>query len=268
MQKTFLTNTTWITPLLMSQTEEDLLTEIRACIQQGATAFGFMIERLPKTLRTPEKMQTFFREMGDRPIYVTCYLRGDVEQETDDQRAAYLLQALECGATMADVRGDMFAPCDGEMTFDEDAVAKQKALIEKIHAMGKEALMSSHIEFDPKRTLLPCVEYDKKWDFLPYEEVLKIALEHQNRGADITKIVTNADTDEELAENFKTYFRVKEQLDVPLLFLCNGKKCLPHRLAGALIGEPMVFVREASRVAGPKSAQPSIAVMKELMEKF
>ena len=214
------------------------------------------IERLPKELRSPEKMKTFFKEMGDRPIYVTCYLRGDVIDETDEERAQYLLQALECGATMADIRGDMFAPCDGEMTFDEVAVAKQKALIEKIHGMGKEALISSHIE------------YDKKWEFLPYEEVLKIALEHQRRGADITKIVTNADTDEELAENFKTYFRVKEQLDISLLFLCNGKKCLPHRLAGPLMGEPMVFVREASCVSGPKSAQPSIAVMKELMEKF
>jgi 3-dehydroquinate dehydratase len=259
---------TWITPLLLAQTEDALLAEIRACIQQGATAFGFMIERLPQELRSPEKMRMFFSEMGDRPIYVTCYLRGDVMEETDDERAEYLLQALECGATMADVRGDMFAPCDGEMTFDEVAVAKQKALIKKIHGMGKEVLISSHIEFDPKRTLLPCIEYDKKWDFLPYEDVLKIALEHQSRGADITKIVTNADTDEELAENFKTYFRVKEQLDISFLFLCNGKKCLPHRLAGPLIGEPMVFVREASCVSGPKSAQPSIAVIKELMEKF
>lgn len=268
MKKFLPVDRSWITPLLLAQTEDALLAEIRACIQQGATAFGFMIERLPKELRTPEKMKTFFREMGDRPIYVTCYFRGDVIEETDEDRAQYLLQALECGATMADIRGDMFAPCDGEMTFDEVAVAKQKALIEKIHGMGKEALISSHIEYDPKRTFLPCIEHDKKWAFLPYEEVLEIALEHQNRGADITKIVTNADTDEELAENFKTYFRVKEQLDIPLLFLCNGKKCLPHRLAGALIGEPMVFVREASCVIGPKSAQPPIAVIKELMEKF
>ena len=247
---------TWITPLLLAQTEDALLAEIRACIQQGATAFGFMIERLPKELRTPEKMKMFFSEMGDRPIYVTCYLRGDVVEETDDERAEYLLQALECGATMADIRGDMFAPCNGEMTFDEIAIEKQKALIEKIHSMGKEVLISSHIE------------YNQKWTFLPYEDVLKIALEHQNRGADIAKIVTNADTQEELTENFKTYFRVKEQLDISLLFLCNGKKCLPHRLAGPLMGEPMVFVREASCVSGPKSAQPSIAVMKELMEKF
>lgn len=256
MKKFLPAERTWITPLLLAQTEDALLAEIRACIQQGATAFGFMIERLPKELRTPEKMKMFFKEMEDKPIYVTCYLRGDVVEETDDERAEYLLQALECGATMADIRGDMFAPCEGELTFDEIAIEKQKALIEKIHSMSKEVLISSHIE------------YNQKWTFLPYEDVLKIALEHQNRGADMAKIVTNADTDKELAENFKTYFRVKEQLDISLLFLCNGKKCLPHRLAGPLMGEPMVFVREASCVSSPKSAQPPIAVMKELMEKF
>ncbi len=257
MKKTFLkANTTWITPLLMSQTEEDLLTEIRGSIEQGATAFGFMIERLPKELRTPEKMKMFFKEMGDSPIYVTCYLRGDVVEETDEERAEYLLQALECGATMADIRGDMFAPCEGELTFDEIAIEKQKQLIDKIHAIGKEALMSSHIE------------YNQKWTFLPCEEVLKIALEHQNRGADMAKIVTNADTQEELTENFKTYFRVKEELNISLLFLCNGAKCLPHRLAGPLIGEPMVFVREESYVPNQKFAQQPIAAMKQLTEKL
>ncbi len=243
-----------VTPLLMSQTEEDLLTEIRNSIEQGADAFGFMIERLPKALRTPEKMKKFFAEMGDRPIYVTCYLNGDVVEETDDERKGYLLQALECGATMADIRGDMFAPCDGELTFGEDAIKKQKELVNEIHAMGKEALISSHIA------------YDKKWTFLPCEEVLKIALAHQERGADMAKIVTNADTEEELTENFKTYFYVKERLAIELLFLCNGKKCLPHRLAGPLIGEPIVFVKENRYATDKKSGQQPIETIKEIMK--
>lgn len=245
-------NKSLVTPLLMSQTEEDLLTEIRGSIEQGADAFGFMIERLPQELRTPEKMKMFFAEMGDRPIYVTCYLNGDVVEETDEERKNYLLQALECGATMADIRGDMFAPCEGELTFDKDAIEKQKALIAEIHAMGKEALISSHIA------------YDKKWTFLPCDEVLKIALAHQERGADMAKIVTNADTDEELTENFKTYFYVKERLNIELLFLCNGQKCLPHRLAGALIGEPIVFVKENRYATDKKSGQQAIEVIKEL----
>ena len=253
MKPTFLKRkTSLITPLLMAQTEEDLITEIHASIEQGADAFGFMIERLPKELRTPEKMKSFFREMGDKPIYVTCYLRGDVMEETDDERAEYLLQALECGATMADIRGDMFAPGDGELTFDKNAVNKQKELIRTIHDINKEVLMSSHIS------------YNDRWSFLPYEEVLKIAFEHQERGVDMVKIVTNADTEEELFQNFKTYFQAKEKLDIDFLFLCNGSKCLPHRLAGPLIGEPIVFVREKTYVPNPSFAQQPIAVMRKL----
>lgn len=257
MKKSFLNqNTTFVTPLLMSKTEEDLLTEIANSIEQGATAFGFMIERLPKELRTEEKMKMFFNAMGDLPIYVTCYIRGDAIEETDDERAEYLLQALRCGATMADVRGDMFAPCEGELTFDKTAIEKQKKLIEKIHDMGKEALISSHVQAKEKFMFLNC------------EEVLKIALEHQDRGADIAKIVTNADTDEELAQNFSTYFYVKEKLDIGLLFLCNGAKCLPHRLAGPFIGEPFSFVKENKYVEGPKSAQQPISVIRALVDKL
>jgi 3-dehydroquinate dehydratase len=256
MKKTFLNQEkTLITPLLTAKTEEELLIEIANCIEQGATAFGFMIERLPKELRTEEKMKLFFDAMGDLPIYVTCYSRGDVIEETDDDRAEYLLQALRCGATMADIRGDMFAPCEGELTFDETAVEKQKTLIKKIRDMGKESLISSH------------VEYGGKFTFLTRDEVLAVALAHQERGTDMAKIVTNADTNEELAENFKTFFSVKESLDIPLLFLCNGEKCLAHRLAGPLIGEPISFVKE-KKYADERGSQQPIAVIRAILDKL
>ena len=255
--KTFLNRKkSFNTPLLTAQTEEGLLLEINNCILQGADSFGFMIERLPKELRTKEKMQLFFKAMGERPIYVTCYQKGDVVEETDDERADYLLQALTCGATLADIRGDMYAPCEGELTFDNDAIEKQKQLIEKIRAMGKESLMSSHIS------------YNGKWTFLPCEEVLKIALEHQSRGVDMIKIVTNADTDKELNENFKTYFYVREKVKIPLLFLCNGEKCLAHRLAGPLIGEPIVFTKEQSYVTNPNSPQQPVSVVKQWTDRL
>ena len=256
MKKSFLKqNTTFVTPLLVAKTEDELLVEIANCIEQGATAFGFMIERLQEDLRTEEKMTMFFEAMGDLPIYVTCYKNGDVVDETDDERAEYLLRALKCGATMADIRGDMFAPCEGELTVDKTAVEKQKKLIEKIHEMGKESLISSHVSINGK------------FVFLSTEEVLKMALEHQSRGADISKIVAGSHTDEELEENFKTFFCVKEKLDIELLFLCNGEKALPHRLAGPLMGEPFSFVKENKYVEGPYAAQQPISVIRALLDK-
>ena len=66
-----------ITPLLVSTEEGALLREIAACLDAGVDAFGLCIERLPSELRTEQKIKTFFAAMGDKPIYVTCYLRGD-----------------------------------------------------------------------------------------------------------------------------------------------------------------------------------------------
>lgn len=252
--KSFLNNNhTLITPLLQSQNEEDLLREIKDCIFQGADAIGVQIERLPSTLRTEEKFKKIFSAAGEKPIYVTCYQRKDVSAETDEQRKDTLLLALKAGATMADIRGDMFCPCEGELTFDENAVNMQKKLIEQIHEMGKEVLISSH------------VIYNDNFVFLKREEVYKIALEQQKRGADMAKIVTNADTEEELEENFKTFFYLKEKLNIPAVFLCNGKMCLKHRLAGVLIGEPIVFAREKSYVFGD-SPQLSIEVFKKIRD--
>lgn len=87
-----------------------------------------------------------------------------------------------------------------------------------IHRIGKKALMSSH------------VRQGENFIFLKKEEVLETALEHERRGADVAKIVTNADTEAELVENFETIIYCKKRVKIPVLFLCNGKKCLRHRL--------------------------------------
>ena len=163
-----------------------------------------------------------------------------------------LINALKWGADMADIRGDLFSFCDGELTYDECAVEKQKELIANIRAMGKIALMSSHII------------YDGVFKFIPKEDVVKIALEQEKRGADIAKIVSNADTEEELLENFEAITLLKKQVKIPVLFLCNGKCCLRHRLACGLINEPMAFVKEKSFYTESDS-QPAIETLVKLL---
>ena len=237
-----------ITPLLASTEEASLFKEISDSLAQGADAFGLQIERLPKELRTEEKMKGFFAAMQGKPIYVTCYRRGDKIEETDEDRAEMLINALWWGATLADIRGDQFSPCEGEMTYDQFAVEKQKALVKQIHKMGKEALMSSH-NF-----------YGEGLRFLHKEQVLSVALEQQARGADIAKIVTNADTEEELLENFEAIPLLKKKVNIPVLFLCGGEKCLRHRLGGGLIYEPIVFVKEKNHCPA-NSPQPPIEQM-------
>ena len=94
-----------------------------------------------------------------------------------------LCKAMSCGATLADVPASLFDDESGmgiglELSMKDDAVAKQMQLVEKLHDMGKEVLMSSH-------TL----------KFTPAETVLEIAFEQQRRRADIVKIVTAGNSD-------------------------------------------------------------------------
>mgnify|MGYP003307716931 CR=1 FL=1 len=221
-----------ITPLLGADTADGLVQEIRDSLEQGADAIGLTLEHLPAELRTEPMLRRYIAAADGKPVYVTCYQRSDCIEESDDDRAETLLRALDCGAAIVDLRGDMFCPCDGEMTDDPVAVQKQIALIDRIHAAGGLALMSTHRFFEDGV------------HFLPRDEALRIALEQARRGADIAKIVTAANTEEELAECFETLLLLNKEVPVPVVFLCSGKLGLRHRVACGLIGEAMVFTKE------------------------
>lgn len=55
------------------------------------------------------------------------------------------------------------------------------------------------------------------YKFLSADEVLKITLAHQSRGADISKIVVSADNMVQQLENLKIISLLKERLDIPFL---------------------------------------------------
>ena len=82
--------------------------------------------------------------------------------------------------------GDLYDRQPDEVAVSEEAIKKQMELIDELHKKGAEVLMSSHI-----------------FKFTSAERVLEIALEHQRRGADISKIVTQADSAEEEIENLR-----------------------------------------------------------------
>ena len=69
---------------------------------------------------------------------------------------------------------------------DEEAIAKQIELIDRIHKKGGQVIMSSHVN-----------------KFMTEERVLRIAREHKRRGADISKIVSHGSSMEEQMENLR-----------------------------------------------------------------
>ena len=195
-------------------------------LTDGADVVGFCMEFLELEQRTDEILTDLFGSFGEHPVYVTCYRKVKSKGQTDDQCVDYLFQCLRCGATFGDVMGDLYCEEPTGMTFDETAAKKQTEVIEKIHAMGKETLISTHTK-----------------KFLTPEELLRYAKGQQARGTDLIKIVNYAATEEELVENMKTIKLFSENLEKPFVLLANGPECRPLRLDGAAKGACTFFCR-------------------------
>lgn len=212
-------------------------------VPQGAEAFGIQLEQLESIYRTREVYKDIFAYAKDKPVYITNYRTAKNGGKTDEQLAGELLEAADCGADLCDMMGDYFDPQPGEMTYDETAVGKQKTLIERLHEKGASVLMSSHI-----------------LKFTPADKVLKIALEHQSRGADISKIVVGADNREQEIENLRIINLLKEKLDIPFLFLSSGECRILRRIGGEIGSCMYLCVYEHDSFATP--AQPLLSDVK------
>lgn len=186
-------------------------------IPEGAEAFGMQFEQMKPEFRTREVYRDLFSYTKEYPVYVTNYRNRYNEGKSDDELAKELLTLAECGADLCDVMGDYFDRQPDEMAVNAKAIEKQKEFIQKLHEKGARVLMSSHV-----------------MKFTPAERVLEIALAHQERGADICKIVTGADTMEQQLENLKSINMLKENLKIPFLFLCVGECSILRRIGGQL----------------------------------
>ena len=210
-------------PLLVSMIQaaerEEILRAVRRGHEEGCDAFGLQFCQVDPAFRGADNVREFFAAMEGKPAYVTNYRGGRNTGMTDEALAEGLVFLAENGASLCDVMGDYYCRTPGELTADPAAVDAQKRLIGRIHEAGASVLMSSHV-----------------LKFLPGEEVLRIALEQQARGADVVKIVTAADSEEEERENLKTTLLLKDALAVPFLFLSGGSHNRLHRMLGISLG--------------------------------
>lgn len=209
------------TPLVLMfqrKTTEDILKAVRDGIAQGAEGFCLLTCEMNPEERTEENFEKIFDAMQERPVYVTNYRRGLNEEKSDEELAEGLLKLAGCGASLCDVMGDLFDPNPSEMTENPDAVRKQIRLIQELHETGAEVIMSSHI-----------------FQFTPAEKILRMALNQQNRGVDIVKIVSGAKTMEEQLENIRITYLLKKELQIPFIFL-SIDECELHRRIGPQLG--------------------------------
>lgn len=244
-----------ITGMVLKSDPDSICHEVKNAIYDGTDCIGIQLECLKREYKTEENYSRIFAACSRRPIYITNYKSRENRGLSEEDMAEELLKALKCGATLGDVMGSAFdEECgmgiDLELSMKPKAVEKQMKLIDRIHDMGKEVLMSSHV-----------------LKFTPAETVLEIAFEQQRRGADIVKIVTAGNSDEEQMENLRITFLLKKELKVPFLFLSGGTHSKIHRMIGPQLGcISYLAVTRHDECAVP--TQPTIRAAKAVRDNF
>lgn len=235
-----------LTSMVQGDNPERVIELMDMSMAEGAEAFGMQFCRMKKEFKNPETYKRLFN-YTHLPVYVTNYRYWDNAGLTDDELAKGLVELAECGATLCDVMGDYFDKQPDEMARDEEAIDKQMRLIDTLHEKGAEVLISSHV-----------------LKFTPAERVLEIALEHERRGADISKIVVGADNMEEEIENFRIMNLLKQNLKIPFLFLSGGECHLIRRVGGELGSCMYLCVHEYDSFA--TATQPLLKKVKAIRD--
>ncbi|MHB9031942.1 MAG: type I 3-dehydroquinate dehydratase [Anaerolineae bacterium] len=206
--------------LLASMTDPDpakSICTIRNAIFGGADGFTYHLECLGQEYVNLESLQKIIDYTCDKPLYTMNYRTNPAK--SDEERVEELLLSVQAGASMIDMMGDMFDPCKLELTFDKEAVLKQRRVIERVHELGGEVLMSSHT-----------------FVYMTAEEVLKHTQELEARGADFVKIAMSVNSPEEALDAMKTTTLVSRELKVPFLHVCMGQYGKLHRAISPLLG--------------------------------
>mgnify|MGYP001370494320 CR=1 FL=1 len=226
---------------------ESVITDMCNAFSDGADAFSFEFDRMQMECRGYEEIRHICSFAGEKPVYITNYRQGYNQGRSDDELVDDLLVGLKAGATLIDVMGDLYDPQPLEITQSKDAILRQKSLISEIHTKGGEVIMSSHTK-----------------KFLPQDEVVAIAKQQESRGADIAKIVTWADTYDELLENLSASVRMKKELSIPFMFLSCGRCCKIQRITGYMFGSS-IMLGVAGHVNDNSRIQPTVRSLRAVL---
>lgn len=215
----------------------------------GAEGFMIDISYLRNEERTVESLHQIFAVSG-RAMMPLVYRSGNMcrDQMSEDDRAAEMLKAMVAGAVSIDMMGDLFEPdAPFELACSASAISAQKDLICQIHEKGGEVLISSHM-----------------YEIRSAEQVLEHLLKQVERGADIAKIVCRCDSDADLLESVRTLILLKEKMDKPFIYLCNGRLGRVQRFIAPMLGCMLNFGIERF---SPYSlgAQPTVAAAKRVL---
>ena len=213
------------------------IAEVKNCAYDGATMIDL---HLPTLSSTGEGDLKRIMEASRLPVLALYYPTGE-SIPSEEERVETLLRAVHAGAAGIDMQGytyhlpsksgfcgeDAYSFTKGnpkEIVTDSNIIEKQCALIEKVHGMGAEVLLSCH----------PGIP-------MSAEQVVELALFLEKRGPDVIKIVTMAQNEEDLAESIRAMLLLKKEIKTPVTYHAGGKHGIPSRILNPLLGGHMAF---------------------------
>ena len=227
--------------VIREKSTRSAIAEIKNCAIDGATMIDLHISCLEDS--SAESLERIIAS-SKLPVLALNYnntYTWSAAGYTEEERVASLLRAVQVGAAGIDLQGytyhlpsktgfcgkDQYSFTKGnpkEIVTDEEIISKQCALIEQVHSMGAEVLLSCH----------PGIP-------MTSEQIVDLALFLEKRNPDIIKIVTKAETEEDLAESIRTMLLLKKEVKTPVAYHANGKMGMASRIINPLLGGQIAF---------------------------
>lgn len=254
-----------IAGVIREKTPSAAIAEIKNCLYDGADMIDLHLSCLED--RSEENIKRIV-DSTNLPILALNYnntYNWENAGFSEEERVELLLRGVRSGVAGIDIQGYTFDVASKdkftgenkysftvnspkEVITDEAVIAKQCALIEKVHSMGAEVLLSCH-------TGIP----------MNADQVVDLALFLEKRAPDIIKIVTIANTEEEAIESIKAMTLLKKKVKTPVSYHAGGKAGIITRIINPVLGGQIAFcVDRFSESSTPE--QPDLKAAKTIID--
>ena len=241
MKKLSAINAPALAGVIREDNEKSAIAEIKNCLYDGADMIDLHMSCLQDTSLQALKNIINSSKLPVLALNYNNKCDWSTRGYTEEEREELFLRAVEAGAAGVDIQGytydlpskagfcgeDKYSFTKGnpkEIVTDENIIQKQCKLIEKIHSMGAEVLLSCH-----PGIAMNC------------QQVVELAKFLEKRNPDIIKIVTIANTDEEMIESIKTMVALKKEIKTPISYHAAGSKGKLSRVLNPVLGGQIAF---------------------------
>lgn len=259
--------------LIDDHTPEEVIRTIRLAEAEGAQAFELDLQVMPPESRMPQTLAPVFAATS-RPVF-TAYRRFDHSAPEphrlapdDDARIGAQVELVRHGSAGLDLELDTFDPQPGpwfgsdeglsysndpaspprEVTTDAEAVRRQREVVDEVHRLGGEVILSTHA-----------------LTRLPVEEACRIGRLAEERGGDIVKIVRLCTSYEDIVETLAATVALRSELEIPFVMMGVGEYGKLTRPIAPLLGSLLVFCRQTYS-PGSFLDQPLIGSARAVLE--